>query len=53
VSGDDVATLTKYFEGLSQGGTVTEPLGPHPWGATFGMLIDKFGISWMVNITTE
>jgi PhnB protein len=26
-------------------------LSPAPWGDTFGMLTDKFGINWMVNIT--
>ncbi|MDB5169304.1 MAG: 3-demethylubiquinone-9 3-methyltransferase [Candidatus Saccharibacteria bacterium] len=51
VSGEDTETLTKYFEGLSAGGTITEPLRMQQWGANFGMLVDKFGISWMVNIT--
>ncbi len=51
LSGDDLETLTNYFEGLSAGGKVTQPLAQHPWGDTFGMLIDKFGISWMFNIT--
>lgn len=50
LSGDDTAMLTKYFEGLSAGGTVQEPLAEAPWGDTFGMFTDKFGIHWMVNI---
>ena len=52
ISGDDEATLTKYFEGLSESGNITEPLGKHPWGDTFGMVIDKFGIKWLVNISS-
>ena len=52
LSGDDAAALTDYFNGLSEGGEVTTPLSTHPWGATFGMLIDKFGVHWMVNIDT-
>ena len=29
------------------------PLAKAPWGDTFGMLIDKFGVSWMVNIAGQ
>lgn len=50
LSGDDEAKLTKYFEALSAGGTVTKPLGKESWGDTFGMVDDKFGISWLINI---
>ena len=32
------------------GGTVTMPLEKAPWGDSFGMCVDKFGITWMVNI---
>lgn len=50
LSGDNEAELTAYFEKLSAGGTIREPLAKAPWGDTFGMLTDKFGIEWMVNI---
>ena len=50
LSGDDEAELRSYWEGLSQGATVVVPLERAPWGDTFGMLVDQFGISWMVNI---
>ena len=49
LSGEDEAELRGYFEGLSAGGTVTAPFETAPWGDTFGMLTDKFGINWMVN----
>ena len=39
----------KFFDGLSQGGTITMPLEKTFWNALFGMLTDKFGIHWMVN----
>lgn len=51
LSGDDEAELRPYFEKLSQGGTIAVPLEKAPWGDTFGMLNDKFGIGWLVNIT--
>ena len=46
----DDATLRGYFDKLSAGGTVTQPLEVAPWGDAFGMLVDKFGVSWLVNI---
>lgn len=49
ISGDDEAQLRGWFDGLSTGGTVTVPMEKAPWGDTFGMLTDKFGVDWMVN----
>ena len=49
LSGDD-EDLSGYFEKLSQGGTVTMPLEKQVWGDEFGMTVDQFGVSWMVNI---
>ena len=51
LSGDDEAELTGYFEKLSAGGTVGQPLMKAPWGDSFGMVVDKYGVEWMVNIT--
>ena len=49
--GDDKAELTALFEKLAKDGTVTMPLTEAMWGDTFGMATDKFGVSWMVNIS--
>ncbi|MCF8428077.1 MAG: VOC family protein [Bacteroidia bacterium] len=43
----------KLFESLSEGGMITMPLEDTFWGAYFGMLIDKFGIAWMVNLESN
>jgi PhnB protein len=51
LSGDNAAELTAYYEKLSAGGTIGMPLEKAPWGDTFGMLTDKFGVSWLVNIS--
>ena len=51
LSGDNEAELRGYFEKLSDGATITMPLEKAMWGDTFGMLTDKFGVSWLVNIT--
>lgn len=50
LSGDQQAELTGYYNQLSAGGTVIEPLAQAPWGDHFGMCVDQFGIKWMVNI---
>ncbi len=53
LSGGDDATLRRYFEQLGAGGKVNAPLKTEFWGDTFGMLTDKFGIDWMINIVAE
>jgi PhnB protein len=51
LSGDDEKALSGYYQKLSDGGTVVMPLEKAPWGDTFGMVNDKFGVAWMVNIS--
>ena len=51
LSGDDHDQLTGYFNALAAGGKVTMPLADQGWGDLFGMLVDQFGLTWMVNIT--
>ncbi|MFG2825333.1 VOC family protein [Kitasatospora sp. NPDC048365] len=50
LSGDDDAELRGYWEKLSAGGQVGVPLEKQMWGDVFGMCVDRFGITWMVNI---
>ena len=51
LSGEDEGELRGYYDKLSGGGgTVTMPLEKAPWGDTFGMCKDKFGVDWLVNI---
>jgi PhnB protein len=50
LSGEDEAELRGYFDKLADGGSVTMPLDKAPWGDTFGMCTDLFGISWLVNV---
>lgn len=51
LSGDDADELEDYWSQLSSGGTVLMPLEKQMWGDVFGMCVDRFGISWMVNVT--
>jgi PhnB protein len=50
LSGDTDAELRGYWNKLAEGGTIAYPLTAAPWGDTFGVLTDKFGTPWMVNI---
>ena len=47
---EDADELRGWFAQLSEGGDVRQPLEAAPWGDEFGMLVDRFGISWLVNI---
>ncbi len=53
LSGDNEAELRGYWDKLSEGAQVGMPLNKAPWGDTFGMLTDKFGINWLVNISPK
>ena len=53
LSGDEQDKLSRYFERLADGGQVTMPLEKQMWGDVYGQCIDRFGITWMVNIAGE
>jgi len=44
------AEADRVFNALVEGGKVTMPLGKTFWSPRFGMLEDRFGVSWMVNV---
>ena len=46
---DTVDQARSAFDALSQGGQVTMPLAPSFWAEIFGMLTDRFGVSWAIN----
>lgn len=53
LSGADEAKLTDIFNKLSEGGQVVDSLKKQFWGDTFGVVTDKFGVDWMVNINGQ
>jgi len=53
LSGDDELRLRGYWERLSEGGSVTVAFEKAPWGDTFGMCVDRFGTSWLVNLAAQ
>jgi len=47
-----VAQGEKLMKALSEGGQVTMPFGKTFWSPGFGMVSDRFGVSWMVNVVS-
>ena len=50
VQAKDVKEGEQLFKALSEGGKVTMPYAATFWSPGFGMLEDKFGVPWMVNV---
>jgi PhnB protein len=47
---EDEPRLREYWDRLLEDGDVTVELETSPWGDVFGMLVDRYGIQWMVSI---
>jgi len=45
---DAVADGERIFNALADGGKITMPFGDVPWGGKFGMVDDRYGVSWMI-----
>jgi len=50
---DNPAEAERLFHALAENGTVHMPLAKTFWAARFGMLVDRFGIPWMINCEKE
>ncbi|MFG1946300.1 VOC family protein [Nonomuraea sp. NPDC048826] len=48
--GESADEVTACWEKLSEGAVVARPLGPAPWAALYGMLTDRFGVTWVVDV---
>jgi PhnB protein len=46
---NDPAEADRVFNALSENGAVGLPIQETPWASRFGMLVDRYGIPWMVN----
>lgn len=51
--GDDEGRLRDIFEKLSAGGRVESALKQEFWGDIFGKLTDRYGVTWMVNVSSQ
>ena len=46
---DTVEEAEAIFDSLAEGGQITMPFSPTFWAKKFGMLVDKFGVPWIIN----
>ncbi|KYF80318.1 bleomycin resistance protein [Sorangium cellulosum] len=53
VRGDSAAEISALWEQLSAGATIVQPLAPSGWTPLYGMLRDRFGVTWVLDVATE
>jgi PhnB protein len=53
VRGETVEEIAGYWEKLSGGATIVQPLGPAGWAPAYGMLKDRFGVVWVLDVFSE
>jgi len=46
-------TLHAWFDALSAGGEVVDPLQVRPWGASDGQVVDRYGVHWLIGYEDE
>jgi PhnB protein len=51
--GDSADEISALWEKLAEGATVVEPLVPAQWAPLFGMLTDRFGVTWVVDVVSQ
>ena len=49
LGGEERAELQGYWDALAVDATIVEPLATSAWSAGFGMLTDRFGVTWVVD----
>ncbi|MET9631165.1 VOC family protein [Lentzea sp. NPDC006480] len=50
VRGESVDEVAPIWDGLADGASVIEKFGPARWAPAFGMLADRFGVTWIVDV---
>ena len=53
VRGTDTDEISAYWEKLAQGSTVTVPLAASSWAPLYGMLEDRFGVTWVLDVAVN
>ena len=53
VRGTDADEITAYWKGLSEGATIVLDLAPAGWSPLYGMLKDRFGVVWVLDVAAE
>jgi PhnB protein len=50
VRGDDADEITRNWTALAEGAQIIQPLGPSGWTPLYGMLKDRFGVTWVLDV---
>ncbi|MBB6550848.1 VOC family protein [Nonomuraea rubra] len=53
VRGETPEEIAAYWEKLSDGATIAQPLGPAQWAPLYGMLTDRFGVIWVLDVVSD
>ena len=53
VRGRDADEIGGYWKGLAEGSTVVVDLGPAGWSPLYGMVTDRFGVTWVLDVAAE
>ena len=53
ITGNDASTLSAYWEGLTIGATIIQPLAPAGFSPLYGMLNDQFGVTWVLSLMAD
>ncbi|MBD7956407.1 VOC family protein [Microbacterium sp. Sa4CUA7] len=48
--GDTIDEVQQYWAALAEGAAVIEPLAASAWSPGFGMLTDRFGVTWILDV---
>ncbi|WP_299049929.1 VOC family protein [uncultured Nocardioides sp.] len=51
--GETVEEVTAIWEALADGAEVVEAFGPSQWSPAYGMLVDRFGITWVLDVAVS
>ncbi len=52
VRGETLEEIQDYWDGLAAGASIVEPLAASAWSPGFGMLTDRFGVTWVLDVAT-
>lgn len=53
IGADTLEELQRYWDALTVGAVIVEPLASTAWSAGFGMLTDRFGVTWSASVTAS
>lgn len=48
--GSSAAEIELRWAGLAEGAVILQPIGPSAWSPLYGMLTDRFGVTWVVDV---